>query len=275
MPPDTPLHFRDILRPLSRLRYAIWRLRKSRERLTIQLKSGLSLSVRPFSSTDYGVAYDIFFRHCYASPRALESVKNIVDLGSNVGYSCLFWCSQYPEAHITAFEPHPIHVEAIALNLSLNAFTSRVEVVPVAVEITSGSAHLSDAGSSSAINDRNVGHLVPVVDLFATLNGRIDILKIDIEGGEYLLLEDERFGALDVQVVVVEWHKRDDSTQDRTWCEQALQKWGVPNDQGRSGLPTGGPHLGISVDLIRMGLKTRGNGIVGLSTGRSPLVAGP
>ena len=35
----------------------------------------------------------------------------------------------------------------------------------------------------------------------------IDLLKIDIEGSEYGILEDPRFAALDVEYLVMEWHE--------------------------------------------------------------------
>ena len=239
MPAESLSHFRNLLSPVSQLRYALWRIRKPRKQVTVRLKSGVDLSLRPLPATDYGVAYDIFLRQCYQSPRPLGGVHRIVDLGSNVGYSCLFWCRQYPQAQITACEPHPVHLEAITRNVSLNSLVDRVQVVNAAAGNASGAAFLSDAGSSSAINTSH-GYQVPVVDAFDLLRGRIDLLKIDIEGGEYSILGDERFGTLDVRTVVVEWHRRGESTGDREWCEQALQRWGFQTEVGVQDLPLAG-----------------------------------
>ena len=48
---------------------------------------------------------------------------------------------------------------------------------------------------------------VPAVDLFA-LDHRVDLLKIDVEGGEWALLSDPRLPSLGADVIVIEWHWR-------------------------------------------------------------------
>jgi hypothetical protein len=48
---------------------------------------------------------------------------------------------------------------------------------------------------------------VPVVDIFELIGSiHIDLLKIDCEGAEYEILMDPRFGALDANNLVLEWH---------------------------------------------------------------------
>jgi hypothetical protein len=79
-------HFRDILEPVSRVRYVMWRVMGARNPITVRLKSGLSIEIRSRSTTDYGVAFDVFWRGCYRCPEPVSEVKHIVDLGSNVGY---------------------------------------------------------------------------------------------------------------------------------------------------------------------------------------------
>src|SRR6516165_5292425 len=44
----------------------------------------------------------------------------IVDLGANVGYSCLWWANLCPNAEIEAFEPHPIHAELLRWHIRKN-----------------------------------------------------------------------------------------------------------------------------------------------------------
>ena len=45
-----------------------------------------------------------------------------------------------------------------------------------------------------------------MVDVFATLEGHVALLKIDIEGAEWAILEDPRLAALDAEAIVLEWH---------------------------------------------------------------------
>jgi FkbM family methyltransferase len=56
-----------------------------------------------------------------------------------------------------------------------------------------------DADSTSDVSE------VPAVDVFAHLHDA-DLLKIDIEGGEWPLLTDERFCDLNVPAIVLEYH---------------------------------------------------------------------
>ena len=233
-------HFRDLLTPVSRAKYLAWRALGGRTPVQLRLRSGLRIRFRSISTTDYGVAFDIFLRGCYRCPEAISQVTNIVDLGANVGYSCLYWCQQYPEAHVTAFEPHPRHVSAIAGHLSANHFADRVEVVEVAAGVAKAEAFLRDAGSSSTITSDQTGYAVPVVDVFERLSGPIDILKIDIEGGEYGLLSDERFGSLQARTVVVEWHKTADCPDGREWCQDRLRRFGYRTRTGTEDLPLAG-----------------------------------
>jgi FkbM family methyltransferase len=204
--------------------------------------------MRSGSTTDYGVAFDVFWRGCYRCPEPVSQVTRIVDLGANVGYSCLFWCQEYPEARVTAFEPHPKHLTAIAGHLSTNGFSDRVEIVGAAAGVAEATAYLTDAGSSSTITNSSAGFAVPVVDVFQTLVGPIDILKIDIEGGEYGLLGDQRFGSVQARIVVLEWHDSAACPDGREWCQDRLQSFGYRTRIGIEDLPMAGLIWGFKVD---------------------------
>lgn len=237
--------FSSLLIATSWARYVLWRLLGGRRAISLSLKSGLRLQVRPLATTDYGVAWEVFWRGCYECPESLQEVRRIVDLGANVGYSCLFWCTQYPESHVIAFEPHPVHLNAIDWHLTENGLRNRVEVVPAAAGTKAQSMYLNDAGSSSTVTDRPirpVAYPVDVQDVFRTLTpaGAIDILKIDIEGGEYSLLADPRFGELNVRALVVEWHKKPEYPDGRAWCMARLQALGYRTRVGFEDLPRAG-----------------------------------
>lgn len=233
-------HFRNLLEPASQARYVGWRLLGSKGPIDLRLRSGLSLHLRSGTATDYGVAWDIFWRGCYRSPEPISDVRRIVDLGANVGFSCLFWCQQYPEASVTAFEPHPRHLPAIAGHVSANGFSNRVDVVAAAAGVEQGTAFLTDAGSSSTLTAEHADFTVPIVDIFPYLEGPIDILKIDIEGGEYAMLEDERFRQLNARTIVIEWHKTPEISDGRAVCEERLRECGYRTVIGTEDQPLAG-----------------------------------
>ncbi len=75
---------------------------------------------------------------------------------------------------------------------------------------------------------------VPVVDVFQAIpNAPIDVLKIDIEGSEYAILEDARFDALAARTkcVLLEWHARGE--QGEALCRDRLASLGFSVRSGR------------------------------------------
>jgi len=237
-----PAHFRDILTPVSRARYAVWRLLGGKRPINLELKSGLRLHVRSLATTDYDIAWQMFWRGDYESPIALPDVRNIVDLGANVGYSCLYWCQKYPQSHITAFEPHPVHVKAVHANLLQNGLVDRVKLVEAAAGVSERHSYLTDGRSSSAVTEQPAAFQIRVLDIFREkeLAGKIDIFKIDIEGGEYDILSDPRFAALDVRLLVVEWHNTPEYPDGKSWCLEKLHGLGYQTQIGCEDLPLAG-----------------------------------
>jgi FkbM family methyltransferase len=205
---------RDVMTPTSRLRYLAWRAFGVPETLTVRLMAGQRIFLRREAARepvdDAGVAREVFVEEPYRSPRPLDrlSVKRLVDVGANVGYSILYFLREYPQAIIDAFEPHPLHCAQIESHLGANCESRRVHIHPVAVGSKAGCAKLSDEGvGSHLVSSAGAGLTVEVVDFFAWAGAsEIDLLKLDCEGAEYDLVMDERFRTLKAKTIVLEWH---------------------------------------------------------------------
>lgn len=232
-----PLAFTRALTPASAARYLGWHLGGKRGDVWLRLRSGHEFpgpefQLRPSSAgnNDGGVAYEIFIHQYLRVPIRIppERVKLIVDLGANVGMSCLYWLAAYWRAEVIAFEPHPRHAAQCRVNLERNGFLSRATLHTAAAGTANGRAWITDAGTSSQVETMpGSGYEIEVIDIFALLAGRrIDILKIDIEGGEYELLEDPRFGELDIRAAIIEWHERTDRPEGYAWCCERLRELG-------------------------------------------------
>lgn len=255
-----PILFARTLTPSSFVKYLSWRLSGRSRSIVIQMQAckefqdnpppgpRFRLRGRDATNNDLGIAYEIFIHRLYMPPVWIrpERVKLVVDLGANVGFSCLWWLSNYWRAKVIAFEPHPDHAAAARENLVLNAYESRCELRQAAVGLVDTEAWLSDDGACSTVSqDRGPGFEIQVQDLFQILrNQRIDILKIDIEGSEVELLDDPRFGLLDVGTVVMEWHALDENGRGgRDWCVGQLSKLGfrtyVTYENGACGMVWG------------------------------------
>jgi len=217
------LYLRNLMRPVSRVRYLVWRVAGAKRSLTVQLSGGPRLVIRPAPAGDLSVAHEIFVQELYRSPRPLasESVRRIVDVGANVGYAISYFAHSFPAAAIVAFEPHPAHLSQIAQNLAANRLEGRVTIVPAAAGVATGQAFLTDSGEAShlVVEAKNGQIPVPVVDFFATVGeGPIDLLKMDCEGAEYDLLIDDRFATLNPRGLVLEWH----TSRERPHADEAI-----------------------------------------------------
>jgi FkbM family methyltransferase len=275
---DWPLLFTRKLTPESALRYLIWRLAGRRSNVVVQFRPRREfrndpapgpkvkfLAQKPGKPSSNGMAYEVFTENSMIPPVWVppERVQTVVDLGANVGMSCLWWLANYWSARVIAWEPHPDHTAALRDNLALNGYTERVDLRQAAAGTATGRAFLSDEGPSSTLRlGGTTGIEIAVDDILAELAGRrIDILKIDIEGSEVALLEDLRFAGLDVGTLVMEWHLADTAgCGGRDWCRDRLHAMGyrtfIASQNGDYGIvwgyrdysatPATGDEIGVS-----------------------------
>ena len=248
---------RSRLTPASHLKYLIWRLVGFQSSATFHIARGPKLIVRPWPADDLDVAYHVFVGEFYKSPRSLQnaSIRRIVDLGANVGYTCLYWRSVYPNAEVIGFEPHPTHVAMIERHLAMNNESQHVTLYSAAAGTRDGAAFLSDEGMSSVVSAERKSRTIPIAvkDFFSLASStHIDILKMDIEGGEYPILMDPRFGTLSIGAVVLEWHNSPEYPQGRQLCCDLLEKLGYEVAEGAFTDPTCGMLWAYSKDATAL-----------------------
>jgi FkbM family methyltransferase len=204
----------------SRLRYYAWRLgckggviRNSA--VSVRLANGFSISVRP-READLSVACEVFANQTYRPPISLHAadLQTIVDCGANVGYATLYLAHLLPQARIVAYEPVPAHVDILRRHVDGNRLANRVRIVPEAAWTKRALLPFFESDNrSSLLNSLKHGEArelsVQAADFLQDCRelGRIDLLKMDIEGSEYPILLDGRFGELDIRNIVVEWHR--------------------------------------------------------------------
>lgn len=138
----------------------------------------------------------------------------VLDCGSNIGVSVLYFKHVYPGARVTAFEPDPAVLPFLRENLGKNGLDD-VEVVPAAVAGFAGQEVLhSDEGYASALSRYDQGgHVrcvdrteVPCVRLREYLSEPVDFLKLNVEGAEADVLADCADRLRTVSQMVLEYH---------------------------------------------------------------------
>jgi len=203
-------HFREVVSWRSRLPYLVWRAGFLGKRAkTVVLGTGERLVLRLPPAMDTWTAAEVFLFESYKPPVPLQGIERIVDLGANVGCSVVYFAKQFPHSTIQAFEPHPIHLQQLNANILANDLTRRVTVHPYAVGCSDKTFFLTDNESQSRLIENPVGQVleVKVIDWFAFSGlGKIDLMKIDIEGSEYDILFDGRFRTMRIPNIVLEWH---------------------------------------------------------------------
>jgi FkbM family methyltransferase len=179
---------------------------------------------RPTAS-DLHVLREVFVHRAYAYPYqdVVGPVRRVLDLGSNIGVSCMYFSLRFPRAELVCVEPVPENVSVLKHNAQSNRMPWRVEAVAVAATAgeadlyanrwwASSSTNRTVAKARTALSHRPESFLTNQVARVAATTvdqlldrvgwDTVDIVKMDIEGAEREVLLDvapswlKRTGAL-------------------------------------------------------------------------------
>jgi FkbM family methyltransferase len=146
------------------------------------------ISIRLYSHHDLLTVNEIFCRKDYFAD---GSIRRVIDLGSNIGISALYFLTRNNDSICTLYEPDPKNIEKLRLNLT--GFESRCTIVAAAVSDRSGRLDFKTepTGRYGKIGEKSGNsitvdclHINEVLKNALQLHSRIDILKIDTEGVE-------------------------------------------------------------------------------------------
>ncbi len=193
------------------------RLRRSGAPVTVRFRTldPASVKLRPQTEDD-GLARDVFFTSYHLPPAGIDprEVRYIWDLGANIGLTMAHLAAKFPGAHITGVELDADNAALCSENIS--RWHDRCEVVAAGVWTSSGtveyerptgraqSFHVVDAtGSTPSAH-------APAISLNALLERSgamlIDYVKMDIEGAERAVLNENTEWASRVRSIKVELH---------------------------------------------------------------------
>jgi FkbM family methyltransferase len=201
--------------------------------ITVRVRT--PIGIRPvtlYNGQDAITLHEIFCREDYRCP---SPPKIVVDLGSNIGISALYFLTRSPETFCELYEPDPHNVSKLLTNLE--NFNGRFTLHEVAVADREGffpfsrestgrygriDAHAEgpdELGSSEGANDTQgspevrrerilvrVNHVNTVLDEAISRHGVVDLLKIDTEGSELAtVMSIDRELLSRVRHIVIEW----------------------------------------------------------------------
>jgi FkbM family methyltransferase len=131
--------------------------------------------------------------------RCVRPGMTVIDVGANYGYYTLLLADAVGEAgHVIAVEPNPAAVTLLGQSVLLNGHSGRTQIVPHALGATAGkrllflpsgepkNATLVDR--EDVINGRTIEVSTVTLDEIALTYPKVDLVKIDAEGGEQEIL---------------------------------------------------------------------------------------
>jgi len=146
--------------------------------------------------TDLGTFFEIFLFNEYKLS-ADQPISRILDLGANSGYASIYFAEFFKNAQIIAVEADMDNVKKMQKNIS--AYNNRIMIEPSAVSSKRGMMDFyrnfkTSISGSTILRDSDAEKIsVPSLTL-ADLEqkyGAFDIIKFDIEGGEWEAIRPE------------------------------------------------------------------------------------
>ncbi len=151
--------------------------------------------------------YEIFYKQFYYFDTNKRN-PFIIDCGANVGTSCIYYKTIYPDCKIIAYEADSSIAKVAQENVN-NLKLSDTTIIPHAIWINNGTINLSTDGADGA-SLKGVDNIVtvPCTRLKDVLEQytRVDFLKMDIEGAEYEVLLDCKNSLINVHRIFIEYH---------------------------------------------------------------------
>ena len=187
---------------------------------------GYKVSFR--NDSELEVIYDdIFAKNTYFF-RAENPEPYIIDCGGHIGLAVLYFKRLYPRSRIVTFEPNPETFSLLEMNIAQNSLRD-VKAFNMALSRRDSNATLYvgenflQAWDSTDTMEPN---LWPNMDQYRSIdvrstrlssfiNGRVDFIKMDIEGAEYDVLEESRARMGSVGAITLEYHQNESNLASR------------------------------------------------------------
>ena len=193
---------------LARFHRRVWNARPG------SLVKCLNYTVRINDGPNFYILYKDIFVHRIYHFEAQRPDPLILDCGSNIGMSILYFKHVYPKARIIGFEPDPAIFPYLKENVVRNGLKD-VQLVQAALAGREGTlTFYSDGKYGSCLAQHLPGDVpegwtkceVPCVRLRDYLTEPVDFLKMNIEGAEWEVLADSADRLRQVQEMVIEYH---------------------------------------------------------------------
>lgn len=157
------------------------------------------------------VSKDAYTPHNEIQSRISGQTRQVLDCGANIGLFTLFVLRSIPSCSVIAIEPDAENYRLLQLNIARNGYHQRVVVYEAAVGIVNGVARFAGGACEKSMLAGDDDQRDSVTDVrlldFYEVAASADYVKIDIEGGEWVILRDPRLKTLQANIIALEWHQ--------------------------------------------------------------------
>jgi len=169
---------------------------------------------------DYKSFYDLFceiFLHNVYFFKSNKKTPLIVDCGSNIGLTVIYFKYLYPQAKILCFEPDEEALGLLKNNIRQNSLKN-IKIFPIALASRKGKAkfYIAKGIGASAVSGffvykyvKNIIEKTVKTDTLSKfIQEEVDFLKMDVEGAETQIIEElNSSGKIrNINQMVVEFH---------------------------------------------------------------------
>lgn len=181
---------------------------------SVRLSGGGGLTYRMNAGDLQGIR-EVWMEEVYRPPFEVQ-VRTFVDLGGNIGLTSTWFGRRFKPSVMIAVEPDPENARLLRKNLQENGL--QVKVIEAAVgpqdgEVVFQRSADSNLGSvaAEAAADGQQSIRVPMVSMESVFRSmeagaEIDLLKLDIEGGEEALFMEDLSWLAKVRMIIAELH---------------------------------------------------------------------
>ena len=197
-------------KPLYRERYFQLKRLQKKERYQVCEVSLENQTIELVDAASFIFMYKEIFEHEIYRFNASTNTPRIIDGGTNIGLSVIYFKKLYPNSEIIAFEPDEKIFSTLTKNINNSAHKEGITLVQKALwneettlEFMSEGA---DAGRLQQVDRSHNTIIVPTVRLRGYLTQTIDFLKLDIEGAELEVIRDCEDLLCNVHHMFIEYH---------------------------------------------------------------------
>jgi FkbM family methyltransferase len=177
-------------------------------------ENGVQVALR-HAAHDSATLAEVFYRRDYDPveevTEAVGAANTIVDLGANIGLFGAFAVRHWPQSKIVGYEADPENVAVHQRTILANGLGERWRVVSAAAGAHDGEVELAAGRAMGSFvvergTDPGVPTIrVPIEDVLPQVCAA-DLVKVDIEGGEWEILLDPRFAQNPPRAIALEYH---------------------------------------------------------------------